>query len=340
MARPYKLKDEIEQFIIAKKKANPKFSCRKIVPLIKEHFKIDLSKSTINAIIKENSLSSKVGRTRVRLKAVGKPAEKKVALASEPQLPASPVVGPVFEAANFASPVLLSPRIEENAAIVPLPGPQPIEFRTVAEQSVDIVNGAAIFLLMVDYKFGLSEFLSQKISAQLPDLPKETIRFLIQAGVYGQVVKDNPSLEKFLGKEIISGNAEFYCEQLAKIPFDQLNEEFVSLGLTRNISDLNGLYKESLLFLNRQVQRSFLPSVYQFLDFSAMRDRFYSLVARIERTEAGITVYILYPLGFKAINDIVWQDDFKSVISSINKERVFAPDGRLFRFEETLEAYK
>lgn len=64
--QPYKLKGEIRQFIIAQKKTNPALSCRKLVSLIKEQFQIDLSKSLINNVIKQNNLSSPVGRRRKR----------------------------------------------------------------------------------------------------------------------------------------------------------------------------------------------------------------------------------------------------------------------------------
>ena len=34
--------------------------------------------------------------------------------------------------------------------------------------------------------------------------------------------------------------------------------------------------------------------------------------------------------------DFIWQEDFKFAVSKLNKERIFTPEGKLFRFEEAL----
>lgn len=321
MVKPYKLKDEIKQFIVEKKKIDTKLSCRKLVSLIKEQFNINLSKSTINAIIKENSLSGKVGRPRIRL------------------ITASPKIEPIFEAVNFVSPVLEPVHTKEDTLPVSPPKPQPIAIETVEEESADIANGGAIFLLMVDYKSGLTNFLAQKILAYMPDLSQDIIRLLLQLRVYGQIIKEEQCLVRLLGKQLTGEYLAFYYEQIAKIPLNQLNPDFTGLGLERNINEINMLYKECLLCLNRQAQKLFLPSVYQFLDFSAMCERFYSLIARVTRKDTVITVQFLYPANFKAVHDIVWQEDFKFAVSALNKERLFTPEGKLFRFEEMLAAY-
>ncbi|MFH0854909.1 MAG: helix-turn-helix domain-containing protein [Candidatus Omnitrophota bacterium] len=58
----HKLKPEIRDFIIEQKKSNPALSCRKLTALALDHYKIALSKSAINRIIKEVGLSAPVGR--------------------------------------------------------------------------------------------------------------------------------------------------------------------------------------------------------------------------------------------------------------------------------------
>jgi len=62
MAEAYKLSKEIEEFIVNQKKQNLNLSCRGLIPLIRSHFKVSLSKSLINKVIKQNQLSSPVGR--------------------------------------------------------------------------------------------------------------------------------------------------------------------------------------------------------------------------------------------------------------------------------------
>ncbi len=59
----YKLKPEVINFILEQKKDSPTLSCRKLTALVLDNFKIELSKSSINAIIKDAGLSAPIGRT-------------------------------------------------------------------------------------------------------------------------------------------------------------------------------------------------------------------------------------------------------------------------------------
>lgn len=58
----YKLKPEIKNFIQEKKQANRDLSCRGLASLVEEKFKIKLSKSSINSLIKQAGLSAPIGR--------------------------------------------------------------------------------------------------------------------------------------------------------------------------------------------------------------------------------------------------------------------------------------
>ncbi len=58
----YKLKQEVIDFIVAQKKADPALSCRKLVEIVQQQHQVVLSKSSVNALIKEFNLSSPVGR--------------------------------------------------------------------------------------------------------------------------------------------------------------------------------------------------------------------------------------------------------------------------------------
>ncbi|MFA5345795.1 MAG: hypothetical protein WC315_05940, partial [Candidatus Omnitrophota bacterium] len=59
----HKLNLEVRNFIIEQKSSNPALSCRKLTALVLNNYKIDLSKSSINMIIKEAGLSAPIGRT-------------------------------------------------------------------------------------------------------------------------------------------------------------------------------------------------------------------------------------------------------------------------------------
>ena len=58
----YKLKDEVRDFILGEKKVNPHLSCRSLEQHVEGKFNIKLSKSSINALIKEAGLSAPIGR--------------------------------------------------------------------------------------------------------------------------------------------------------------------------------------------------------------------------------------------------------------------------------------
>lgn len=58
----HKLKPEIRNFIIKQKETSPGLSCRKLAAMISAKFQIKVSKSHVNAVIKEKGLSSGVGR--------------------------------------------------------------------------------------------------------------------------------------------------------------------------------------------------------------------------------------------------------------------------------------
>lgn len=62
MGVTYKLKQEVTDYILALKRDEPSLSCRKVSELASAHFKKAISKSSVNAVLKEGSLSSPVGR--------------------------------------------------------------------------------------------------------------------------------------------------------------------------------------------------------------------------------------------------------------------------------------
>jgi len=62
----HKLKPEVRDYIITQKKIKPILSCREFVSLVDKKFKIKISKSSINTLIKKAGLSMPVGRRRKR----------------------------------------------------------------------------------------------------------------------------------------------------------------------------------------------------------------------------------------------------------------------------------
>jgi hypothetical protein len=58
----HKLKPEVLSFIIENKQNNPALSCRNLTALVFEQLHIKVSKSSVNAVFKENNLSMPIGR--------------------------------------------------------------------------------------------------------------------------------------------------------------------------------------------------------------------------------------------------------------------------------------
>lgn len=58
----YKLKSDVKDYIINQKQSDPDLSCRKLAVFIFSKFQLKLSKSSINAVMKEAELSMPVGR--------------------------------------------------------------------------------------------------------------------------------------------------------------------------------------------------------------------------------------------------------------------------------------
>ncbi len=90
----YKLKEDLITFIINQKKEKPYLSCRNLVGIIHQNFQIEVSKSSINTVLKGAHLSSPVGRrplvaeegfTLSKMKKFQIPAEKKTWLLNAKQ---------------------------------------------------------------------------------------------------------------------------------------------------------------------------------------------------------------------------------------------------------------
>ncbi|MFA5411597.1 MAG: helix-turn-helix domain-containing protein [Candidatus Omnitrophota bacterium] len=107
----YKLRSEVRDFILETKKSQPTLSCRTLASLASEKFKIPISKSSINAIIKEAGLSLSVGRRRKArrkliqpMKALGEQAKALMEVS-----PAEPAPAPVELPTEAAQPPELPP---------------------------------------------------------------------------------------------------------------------------------------------------------------------------------------------------------------------------------------
>lgn len=90
----YKLKPEIIDFILGKKKENTILSCRGITTLVESTFNIKVSKSSINSVIKQAGLSMPVGR-RLKKRGHGQISDKIIEFKPELQIKLEPRIEPL-----------------------------------------------------------------------------------------------------------------------------------------------------------------------------------------------------------------------------------------------------
>jgi len=181
----HKLKPEIIDFILRQKKVNPGLSCRGISALIKQEFLINLSKSSINAIIKSAGLSMPVGRRQRRKK-------------RSPQLPAAPA--PVPEQVESPPQIPAEREIEEE--------PQ-ITVEKEAEEPYEAECTGAILLKAVDCLIGASPRIAKAVKTHLAH-PADDLLAKTEALIYlplfniSKDEKDNSlaGLWPLLGKEL------------------------------------------------------------------------------------------------------------------------------------------
>src|SRR3989338_7034543 len=118
MGVTYKLKDEMVEFILQQKRDNPLLSCRGLVDVVHERFQTPVSKSSINTVIKNASLSNPVGRTPLGERTPRKykiPPEKKNLFSVEPLKAKTPKPQAVSEPPFTPAQPKIKPKIHRPA---------------------------------------------------------------------------------------------------------------------------------------------------------------------------------------------------------------------------------
>ena len=195
----YKLIDKVIDFIIAQKKENPHLGCRSLAAVAKKKFKINLSKSSINSILKQSGLSSPVGRRPkpeqkqpiiLKQKVIELLETKPPPIGQEPLLPSEkPLLVEVAKKASEEQPK--QPVEPEKKPEIPLQPPkelppQPIEIQYVKKeepvfeelnntQLIEIKEDETIqnlgffFLKSVEWQVSGGSLLAEAIKPYLPN---------------------------------------------------------------------------------------------------------------------------------------------------------------------------
>lgn len=176
----YKLKTEIKDYILEEKNNKPILSCRSLVSLIESRFQIKVSKSSINAVIKESGLSMPVGRRckkrrrkaqisitlplQLENKQVEPPlleAQKRELIEQLPDKPSEPL--PEVLPGKPAQ----EPMVKPQEVPIEKPAEAVIETEALEELPSEIESTGAILLKMADYLIGGSSQINEIIKERL-----------------------------------------------------------------------------------------------------------------------------------------------------------------------------
>jgi hypothetical protein len=206
----------------------------------------------------------------------------------------------------------------------------PIEEKIEQKSEAFVENGGLFFLKAANLKLNLTHKLAQNLLAYFPGLSEENLQGIIEACIYLPYFKDKNSLCLFIGRKISKSAMAQYSKKLAEIPIGEINKLLMRLGFLYNINEINELHKECLIKINNYAQADFFPAVYQTLDFAAMQERFYSLLAKVEKRPKLLKIQLFYPTHFTWLNDLVWQEDIFYAANKLNKSEIFSQDNEQF----------
>ena len=186
-------------------------------------------------------------------------------------------------------------------------------------------NGGFFFLKAADIMLGFISNLTEVLSGYFPGLSKQAHHRIIEALIYSPFFKDKKSLWLLIGGGVSAESLTQYTQQFTQLPFAQLKESVESLGINHKFNEINKLWQMSLLRLSSYIVH-FFPSEYQFLDFLAMQERFYSLPARLERKGNLLIIQLFYPSSFFWVNDIIWQEGFSYAANKVNDAKILTQE--------------
>jgi hypothetical protein len=162
----YKLKPEIKDFILGQKKADPNLSCRNLSNVIEQKFQLKVSKSSINAVLKEAGLSLPVGRRQKRQK----------------------ITLPIPEDLPKLSFIPLTP--------IPVQEAKQIEVRT--DEAKEVVTDSGVVLLKAaDYLLGGGYQFTEVIRKHL-NLTEKDLLTKTEALIYAPLFETTPEISSYL----------------------------------------------------------------------------------------------------------------------------------------------
>lgn len=238
----YKLKPEVINYIIEEKKNKPILSCRGLVALVESKFQIRVSKSSINAVIKDAGLSLPVGRRQKKRRrrpempvtpTIEMKTEVPLLETEEKKLIEAPIETPVEKVIEEV-PVEKMPEkpvepIEtvEKPAEAPIEKPAEVPGEIEVELPLEMPCTGAILLKAVDYLFGgglqISEVIKNQLQREEKDLLAKTEALIYMSLFEVSEDKELTELSALVNKKITQGTLMQYLnelQQLRQLPLD------------------------------------------------------------------------------------------------------------------------
>ena len=299
----YKLRPEIIDFILEKKKANFNLSCRVLARLIQEEFRAEVSKSSINIVIKNAGLSMPVGRRATKKKRrLGRGLLTQALLAAEPK-PVLPE--PAVTAAPSPAIPMPAPEIVENIPQLLKENPvEEISFVKIEEPHISPrkVFTGRVFLEAADYLIGGSLAIADALNKHLGGNANHLL-LMVEDIIYGHLDGEDfasPHLDSLRGiREIplaVSRAISEAAQEARYIRVDLesgkscwLDAQMHSLFPTRYIPDSFGVPAFNLKYgINRHLNQGMPFILFNAPGESVPAPEFFALLAGLQRRKDGI----------------------------------------------------
>lgn len=211
----YKIRPEVKNWIIEKKRTVPSLSCRGLVSLFENEFNLKISKSSINYIIKNAGLSMPVGRRlrKRRRKAIAVVQPQLESPIETPlQLPLLTQIENAAEASVQACPEV-SPEIpaptQAQAPETPIETPKQIQPELSIEATAQVpseilekmLSSGIILLKAADYLIGGANYISETIKNRLRITDKNLLA-KIESLIYAPLLPLSEELTQAYLKEL------------------------------------------------------------------------------------------------------------------------------------------
>ena len=314
--KPYKLKSNIEQFIIGQKTADPVLSCRDLVPLVEAYFQVAISKSLINNVLKHSELSSVVGRRRIKQKLqLAQPSVAKKA--AENESPKS-LLGHIDFIENggyfFLKAALL------KACLIPrIAGFLSKYYEDLHRDLLEALIEGYIFVSILNKTNDLQYFVGREFNLvqmeefveKLNNMPCEELNSLFIQLDHNYKLNNM----KELGERSICylnsfAQANFFPESYKKTTISEMKVRFyalrASIKKSPNLLEIQLLYPE---------------------DFPYRKQADW---------QEDLDIQMLYPNGFPTKNDIVWQQALLHAVNMVNESQILTLDQAQVRFNPNI----